>query len=67
MARRPPAKLVPPVAGMPVVVLHGPEGFLIEEYTRRLVADLEERHGTIEQATEPAREVGLQWPKEWPL
>ena len=49
MARRPPAKLVPPAAGMPVVVLHGPEGFLIEEYTRRLVADLEERHGTIEQ------------------
>ena len=49
MARRPAAKQVLPSAGMPVVVLHGPESFLVEEYTRRLVTDLEKTHGEIEQ------------------
>ncbi|MAJ47096.1 MAG: hypothetical protein CBC35_07515 [Planctomycetes bacterium TMED75] len=49
MARKTPAKSTPPAAGMPIVVLHGPETFLIEEYTRRLVTELQQAHGEIEQ------------------
>ena len=48
MARKSAAKAVPPEPGMPVVVLHGPETFLIEEYTRRLSNGLEQLHGEIE-------------------
>ena len=49
MARKSSAKVTPPEPGMPVVVLHGPETFLIEEYTRRLSAGLQQLHGEIEQ------------------
>ena len=49
MARKSAAKVTPPEPGMPVVVLHGPETFLIEEYTRRLSAGLEKLHGEFEQ------------------
>ena len=49
MARKTTAKSAPPAAGMPIVVLHGPETFLIEEYTRRLVTELQQAHGEIEQ------------------
>ena len=49
MARKTAAKPTPPAAGMPIVILHGPESFLVEEYTRRLCSELEEAHGAIEQ------------------
>ena len=45
MARKSSAKVTPPEPGMPVVVLHGPETFLIEEYTRRLYAGLQQLPG----------------------
>ena len=48
MARKPSTPPKAPSAEMPIVILHGPELFLHDEYTRRLVESLKKAHGEIE-------------------
>ena len=48
MARKPSTPAKAPSAEMPIVILHGPELFLHDEYTRRLVESLKTSHGEIE-------------------
>lgn len=59
MPRKSAAPVKPPDASMRIVVLHGPEVFLLAEYSRILAASLREVHGEIEQFEFDGAQTGL--------